>query len=92
MNLWVFAPDVLTRLAERFDDFLRDHGTDPSAEWRLPEAIGDLIRRGAVRARGVEVPGRWFGLTHPEDRENVVAALRELHERGLYPTPLWKRE
>ena len=92
MNLWVFSPDVLRRLEEGFDDFLRDRGADPTAEWRLPDAIGDLIRRGVVRVRGVEAPGPWFGLTHPGDREKVVAALRELHDRGEYPTPLWPKK
>src|SRR5205823_6955414 len=37
MNLWVFARDVLTRLEEGFDDFLRNRGGDPTAEWRRSE-------------------------------------------------------
>ena len=66
-----------------------DHGDDPRAEAGLPQAIGDLIGRGAVRVRAVDSPGRWFGLTHAGDRPKVVAALRELDERGEYPSPLW---
>lgn len=90
MNLWVFGADVFVRLEKWFDEFLRAHGTDPAAESRLPEAISDLIQRGAARVRAIETPGPWFGLTHADDRPRVVSALRELHERGEYPTPLWR--
>ena len=89
MNLWVFAPVVLDLLEDWFAAFLHRHGGDPGAEARLPEAIGDLIGRGAVRVRVVDSPGPWFGLTHAADRPKVVGALREFHERGEYPTPLW---
>jgi NDP-sugar pyrophosphorylase family protein len=89
MNLWTFAPEVLARLRERFDEFLREHGADPAAEWRLPDAIGELIRHGTARVRGIEAPGPWFGLTHPDDRGKVVASLAELHAQGEYPTPVW---
>lgn len=92
MNLWTFAPDVFRYLAEGFDRFLRDHGTDSSAEWRLPDAIGDLLRRGVARVRAIEAPGPWFGLTHSEDRDRVVSALAELQKRGEYPSPLWGRD
>jgi hypothetical protein len=89
MNLWAFAPVVFERLDEWFAGFLRTYGNDPQAEARLPEAIGDLIARGAIRVRAVDSPGPWLGLTHAGDRPKVVAALREFHERGEYPTPLW---
>ena len=33
----------------------------------------------------------WLGLTYPDDRPRVVAALAKLHADGTYPTPLWAR-
>ena len=89
MNLWVFPPVVFEWLDGWFAGFLRRSGDDPRAEAGLPQAIGDLIARGAIRVRAVDSPGPWFGLTHAADRPQVVAALREFHERGEYPTPLW---
>jgi hypothetical protein len=35
--------------------------------------------------------GVWLGLTYPDDRERVVAAIAALHADGVYPTPLWSR-
>jgi hypothetical protein len=90
MNFWVFAPAVFGTLAERFDDFLRRRGSDPSAELPLPEAVNGLIQAGAARVRAIEAPGPWFGLTHPDDRPKVVAGLQGLHDGGVYPDPLWR--
>ena len=90
MNFWVFPPIVFDRLEERFDAFLRVRGRDPAAELPLPEAVGELIQGRAVRVRAIEAPGPWFGLTHMDDRPRVMAGLRELHERGEYPDPLWR--
>jgi hypothetical protein len=90
MNFWVFPPIVFDRLEESFDAFLRVRGRDPSAELPLPEAVGELIQGRAVRVRAIEAPGPWFGLTHMDDRPRVMAGLRELHERGEYPDPLWR--
>jgi hypothetical protein len=30
-----------------------------------------------------------MGLTYPDDRSRVVAAIAALHAQGAYPTPLW---
>jgi hypothetical protein len=89
MNLWIFAPHVFDLLDRWFREFVRRHADDPHAEARLPQAIGDLIVSREIRVRAVDGPGPWFGLTHAADRPKVVAALRELHESGEYPTPLW---
>jgi choline kinase len=91
MNFWVFPPAIFDRLEERFHVFLRHRGSDPSAELPLPEAAHELIQTGAIRVRAIEAPGPWFGLTHVDDRPKVVAGLRALHERGVYPDPLWRQ-
>lgn len=90
MNFWVFPPAIFGQLAERFDRFLRQRGDDLSAELPLPEAANELIQAGVIRVRAIEAPGPWFGLTHVDDRPKVMAGLRELHERGEYPDPLWR--
>jgi hypothetical protein len=90
MNMWVFPPAIFAGLQEYFDEFRRSRGGDPAAEALLPEAIDRLIQQRVAPVRAIESPGPWFGLTHPDDRRHVVAALRALHEGGEYPTPLWR--
>ena len=91
MNLWVFEPGIFQALEDRFDAFLHRRGNDPKAELPLPVGINELLHGRKVHVRAIEAPGPWFGLTHPNDRPRVVAGLRELHDRGTYPTPLWRQ-
>ena len=32
---------------------------------------------------------KWYGVTNPEDKQDVVDAVARLAEEGLYPAPLW---
>jgi hypothetical protein len=89
MNFWVLGPRVFDALEERFVEFLRVRGQEPTAELPLPDAVGALIRRGAIEVRAGQAPGPWFGLTHQRDRPEASAGLRALVDRGEYPTPLW---
>jgi hypothetical protein len=34
---------------------------------------------------------RWYGVTYKEDKPGVMAALRDLREKGLYPEKLWEK-
>jgi hypothetical protein len=90
MNLWVFPPAIFALLAVGFERFVRGRGRDGDAELPLPEAVGELISQGAVRVRVREAPGPWFGLTHRQDREALVAELRALVASGTYPHALWR--
>jgi hypothetical protein len=89
MNLWVFPPAIFTLLGDGFERFVRGRGQDPDAEFPLPEAVGELMTLGALRVRVREAPGPWFGLTHRQDRETLVAGLRASVATGTYPHTLW---
>ena len=79
VNLWGFTRSVMTHLEEGFRRFLRGWGRDPVAEYLLPNMVRDAIRPGGARVKVLEVDGPFFGITHPEDRPDVV---RRLAERG----------
>jgi hypothetical protein len=32
---------------------------------------------------------QWYGITYPEDKPTVVAALQAMHDAGNYPARLW---
>ncbi|HEX9670107.1 MAG TPA: NTP transferase domain-containing protein [Thermoanaerobaculia bacterium] len=91
MNFWGFRPDLFPRLEERFARFLAERGDDPEAELYIPSVVDELIRAGQARVRVLPSSDRWFGMTYPEDRDEVVARIRELVARGDYPEELWPR-
>ena len=89
LNMWAFTPDVFPQIEDVFLEFLRDHGTSPTAECYIPSVVDALIARGDCRVRVLPVASQWFGVTYREDRAGVVAAFADLAAAGTYPSPLW---
>lgn len=79
MNFWGFPSAIFPALGSLFAEFLDVGGaTDPKAEFYIPNAVTQLIEAGAATVRVLPTSARWFGVTYREDREAVVAALRDL--------------
>lgn len=92
MNCWGFTPDFLDALADGFVPFLQEamEKNPLKAEYYLPSAVSRELDAGRATVRVLTCPDRWWGVTYHEDRENVMQAMREMAEEGLYPRPLWK--
>ncbi len=82
MNFWGFTPDLFTNLERLFDEFLEVWGTDPKAEFYLPAAVSSMIAEGEASVMLLRSEDPWYGLTYPEDKVAVVAALKRVGERG----------
>ncbi len=87
MNLWAFTPAIFPPLAEGFHHFLRAGQTD-TAEYRLPEAIQNLIRGGRARVTVLPTDSQWCGVTYQADRQRVEGVLQALVDAGEYPARL----
>ena len=88
MNLWAFTPAVFALLRSRFAEFLCQDTTGRS-EFLISHGIRDAVRRGEARVRLLGTQGKWFGVTYPDDRPRVAAALSQLVAAGEYPERLW---
>jgi dTDP-glucose pyrophosphorylase len=88
MNFWVFHPRIFAGLKEHFDRFLRAE-TDNRKELYLPSVVDRLIVEGRIKVKALRTDDRWFGVTYKQDREAVVARIRELIGKGAYPQRLW---
>jgi hypothetical protein len=91
MNHWVFATPMMDELARVFDEFRRHADPAGEAECALPEAVGAIVRSGRAEVDVLQAPGPWLGLTHRDDRLKVMAGLRDMVSRDVYPSPLWGR-
>jgi hypothetical protein len=89
LNLWGFSPSFFPELERRFVTFLEEQGSELKSEWLLPLIVDELIQEGKLKVKVLNSPDSWYGVTYPEDKPTVVAKLRELHDAGLYPQPLW---
>jgi len=86
MNLWAFQRSALETLRLGLVEFFKRPSPDESL---LPTVMRAAIARGEARVRVLKTGSRWFGITHPADREPVVAAIRRLVNEGRYPEQLW---
>lgn len=90
LNLWGFRPAVFDELESGFQGFLAARGSDPKAEFYLPEAVDAALKAGRAEVSVLPTEEEWFGVTYREDLPRVRAAVAARIEAGLYPSPLWK--
>ena len=89
MNFWGFTPWIFDEMASYFEDFLRDLAPDAlKAECLLPVLVDKLITTGKMEVSVLHSDAIWFGVTYQEDRPIVAAALKALHDKGVYPKSL----
>ena len=89
MNFWGFAPECFQTLEEKFIAFLTEKGNEQKSEWFIPSIVTDMMQKGETRVKMLHCDSSWFGVTYPEDRPTVVAALKKMHDSGHYPPKLW---
>ena len=92
MNLWGFTPDFVREAWAGFGSFLDNAiKTNPlKGEYYLPSVVTDLINADKATVKVLHSGDRWYGVTYKEDKPKVVAALKRLHDTGVYPEKLWK--
>lgn len=90
MNMWGLTVDFFDVLKTGFSDFLDNVAEeDLKAEYLLPTIIGGLLAEEKLEVKVLESYDQWFGVTYKEDKETVVNAVRELIEKGAYPSRLF---
>ena len=91
MNMWGYTPAMLQELEARFPAFLEQAlATNPvKAEFFLPLAVEQLLREEKATVKVLESPDKWYGVTYAADKPQVVAALKDMTEKGLYADGLW---
>ncbi len=89
MNFFGFTPDIFPHLREAFVNFLGKRGAELKSECYVPAEVDALIKVGKAEVRVLETTGKWFGVTYPEDKTEVVASIRKLIDAGEYPQSLW---
>lgn len=90
MNFWGFSPDIFSYLERQFDAFIRQNAQNTKAEFYLPTSVNELIISKTIRVKVLQSPDSWFGVTYKEDREITVQRIRQLIDRGFYPSQLWQ--
>ena len=89
MNFWGFKPAVFPLVQHQFESYAIANINSPKAEFYIPTIMSNLIQTDTGRCKVFRSQAAWFGVTYPEDKPTVQAALKSLHEEGKYPEELW---
>ena len=91
MNFWGFTPDYFQYSKEYFVQFLSDPKNieNLKSEFFIPLMVDHLIKTGKATCAVLDTTSKWFGVTYPEDRPEVVAKLAKLHADGQYPDKMF---
>lgn len=89
MNFWGFKPSIFPLIEKQFHEYARKNADNPRAEFYIPLVVTDMIYNQQGNCRVFTSRSDWFGVTYPEDKPTVQAALNALHDAGEYPAQLW---
>lgn len=91
MNFWGFTPDYFEHSEEFFKTFLSDpkNMENLKSEFFIPLMVDKLINEGTATCEVLDTTSKWFGVTYPEDRPDVVAKLQKLADEGVYPEKMF---
>ena len=91
MNFWGFTPDYFAHSDEFFKNFLSDpkNMENLKSEFFIPLMVDKLINDGTATCEVLDTTSKWFGVTYPEDRPDVVAKLQKLADDGIYPEKMF---
>lgn len=91
MNFWGLTPDYFAHSEKAFREFLAkpETQTNPKAEFYIPSMVDSLVKQGTATVKVLDTTSRWFGVTYPQDRPDVVAKIQRLVADGVYPEKLF---
>ena len=94
MNMWGYTPSFLTEIDARFPAFLDAtlSANSAKAEFFLPSTVSQLLNEEKATVKVLTTPDKWYGVTYAADKPVIVAALKEMTEKGMYPAAgLWSK-
>ncbi|MCO7123061.1 sugar phosphate nucleotidyltransferase [Ihubacter massiliensis] len=92
MNFWGFTKSMMEEMEKGFPAFL-DQAIKENplkGEYYLPMVADRLVKEGKATVKVLPSQDKWYGVTYRADKEQVVAALQSMKDKGLYPDKLWK--
>lgn len=90
MNMWGFSPSFINLLDEGFKEFLDKTDDNITGEFLLPIYIDELLKSKRASVKVIETSAKWFGVTFQEDKQYVQSAFKELVDKGVYSSNLYK--
>lgn len=89
MNMWGFNPGIFEQFEASFSKFIHGLANPSKGECLVPTTVHELIVGGEAVVNVLQTPGKWMGVTYPEDKPVVQAGFQALINAHVYPENLW---
>lgn len=90
MNMFGFTLKLFDYLEDRFPVFLDNHKDDLlTCEYLIPTVVFEEIENNSARVEVLKTDAVWQGITYKEDKDDVVAGIKNLVNNGEYTEGLW---
>ncbi|NLB69552.1 MAG: NTP transferase domain-containing protein [Lentisphaerae bacterium] len=80
MNMYAFKRSFMDHLAAGLPAFLKSAEKEPEKEYQITTELRHLLHDGLVTMKVMQTASSWFGITSPEDKDEVVARLKTLKQ------------
>ena len=91
MNLFGFSCKSFDGFHEYWENFKATSLVQPKTEALLPVAASDIVNKGEGSIKFFTSTEKWFGMTYPEDREEVKLEIAKKIKDSYYPEKLWEK-
>lgn len=91
MNFWAFSDGIMNELEPYIRNFLLNIVPENpmKAECYLPSLVDFLIKKRKCDVKVLNSEDKWYGVTYKEDKPQLMAAIKNMKEQGIYPEQLW---
>lgn len=90
MNLMAFHHNFIKHIEEEFIPFLENNKNDMSkCEYLMPDVVTKEINENIAQVKVLKTDEKWYGITYKEDKQEVVNAIKDMIDKGIYKEKLW---
>ena len=92
MNCWGYPAGIFDMFDKELRVFLNGLNENPlKGEFYLPVMADKMTKEGIADITVLPVSDKWFGVTYAEDKPKVMAALKDLADKGVYGKNVWDK-
>ena len=92
MNCWGYPAGIFDMFDRELRIFLNGLNENPmKGEFYLPVMADKMTKEGIADITVLPVSDKWFGVTYAEDKPMVMAALKDLADKGVYGKNVWDK-
>lgn len=89
MNYWGFTPAIFPLMEEDFINFLKEKLEVEKSELVIPTSVAHIVENKQADVKVMSTTDEWFGVTYPQDKEEVQNKITQYKEDDIYPFDLW---